>query len=200
MPTSTAGRWFGKLNRSIDCRKHWPSVIEMTLVGMCMPRLVRFVSMIGRPVIEPPPISSLELRAARGGGGRTSPPGYASRTRRAAQQQRHGAVGLGLRGRRHDQTCLPLVHPVLADGRAGVGGDVLEARGGPRRGRMTIVVYSIAPPPRGGSARRRWSSPSADGDVDAVTCFEGSPDSQCWPSGSGSCRCRSRSCRSGGRR
>ena len=32
MPTSTAGRWFA-LNRS-DCRKHWPSVIQMTLVGM----------------------------------------------------------------------------------------------------------------------------------------------------------------------
>ena len=32
MPTSTAGRWFA-LNRS-DCRKIWPSVMEITLVGM----------------------------------------------------------------------------------------------------------------------------------------------------------------------
>ena len=32
IPTSTAGRWF-ELNRS-DWRKIWPSVIEMTLVGM----------------------------------------------------------------------------------------------------------------------------------------------------------------------
>ena len=32
MPTSTAGRWFA-LNRS-DCKKIWPSVIEMTFVGM----------------------------------------------------------------------------------------------------------------------------------------------------------------------
>ena len=31
-PTSMAGRWLA-LNRS-DCRKIWPSVIEMTLVGM----------------------------------------------------------------------------------------------------------------------------------------------------------------------
>ena len=32
MPTSTAGRWLA-LNRS-DCRKIWPSVMEITLVGM----------------------------------------------------------------------------------------------------------------------------------------------------------------------
>ena len=59
MPTSTAGRWFA-LNRS-DCRKHWPSVIEMTLVGMYAETSFALVSMIGRPVIEPPPISSLSL-------------------------------------------------------------------------------------------------------------------------------------------
>src|SRR5690625_7693416 len=56
MPTSTAGRWFA-LNMS-DCRKHWPSVIEMTLVGMYAETSLALVSMIGRPVIEPPPISS----------------------------------------------------------------------------------------------------------------------------------------------
>src|SRR5690606_3353133 len=58
-PTSTAGRWF-ELNRS-DCRKHWPSVMEMTLVGMYAETSFAFVSMIGRPVIEPPPISSLSF-------------------------------------------------------------------------------------------------------------------------------------------
>ena len=32
IPTSMAGRWLA-LNRS-DCRKIWPSVMEITLVGM----------------------------------------------------------------------------------------------------------------------------------------------------------------------
>jgi hypothetical protein len=46
----------------------------------------------------------------------------------AAQQQRHRAVGLGLLGQvvEHDQHVLGVVHPVLADGRAGVGREVLE--------------------------------------------------------------------------
>ncbi len=56
MPTSTAGRWFA-LNRS-DWRKIWPSVIEMTFVGMYAETSFAFVSMIGRPVIEPWPSSS----------------------------------------------------------------------------------------------------------------------------------------------
>ena len=66
--------------------------------------------------------------------------------RRAAQQQRHGAVGLGLLGQvvEDDEDVLAVVHPVLADGRAGVGGEVLEA-GGSEAGAATIVVYSIAP-------------------------------------------------------
>ena len=45
------------LNRSVS-RKIWPSVIEMTLVGMKAEMSLAFVSMIGRPVIEPPPSSS----------------------------------------------------------------------------------------------------------------------------------------------
>jgi hypothetical protein len=45
------------LNRS-DSRKHWPSVMEMTLVGMYADTSLALVSMIGRPVIEPPPRSS----------------------------------------------------------------------------------------------------------------------------------------------
>ena len=50
-------------------------------------------------------------------------------TRRAAQQQRHRAVGLGLLGQvvEDDQHVLAVVHPVLADRRAGVGREVLEA-------------------------------------------------------------------------
>ena len=46
-----------ELNRS-DSKKHWPSVMEMTLVGMNAETSFALVSMIGRPVIEPPPISS----------------------------------------------------------------------------------------------------------------------------------------------
>ena len=59
MPTSTAGRWLA-LNRS-DCRKIWPSVMEITLVGMYAETSFALVSMIGRPVIEPPPRSSDSL-------------------------------------------------------------------------------------------------------------------------------------------
>ena len=55
--------------------------------------------------------------------------------RRAAQQQRDRAVGIGLLGQvvEHDQHVLAVVHPVLTDGRAGVGGKPFEA-GGVRRG------------------------------------------------------------------
>ena len=59
MPTSTAGRWLA-LKRS-DCRKIWPSVIEMTFVGMYADTSLALVSTIGRPVIEPAPRSSLSL-------------------------------------------------------------------------------------------------------------------------------------------
>ncbi len=59
MPTSTAGRWF-PLKRS-DWRKIWPSVIEITLVGMYAETSFAFVSMMGRPVIEPAPSSSESL-------------------------------------------------------------------------------------------------------------------------------------------
>ena len=57
--------------------------------------------------------------------------------RRPAQQQRDRAVGVGLLGQvvEDDQRVLALVHPVLADGRAGVRRDVLVAgRVGGRRG------------------------------------------------------------------
>jgi hypothetical protein len=56
--------------------------------------------------------------------------------RRAAQQQRQLTVGLGLLGEVvvHHQRVLAVVHPVLADGAAGVRGEVLErCRVGRRR-------------------------------------------------------------------
>ena len=101
--------------------------------------------------------------------------------RRAAQQQRDRPVGLGLLGQvvEDDQHVLARVHPVLADRRPGVGGDVLVACrvGG---GTATMVVYSIAPallqrlPHLGGGGalladRRRRCS---------LTWRAGSPDSQ----------------------
>ena len=51
-------------------------------------------------------------------------------TRRAAQQQRHLAVRLGLLREVvvDDERVLAVVHPVLADGAAGVGREVLEHR------------------------------------------------------------------------
>ena len=57
-----AGRW-PALKRSVS-RKIWPSVIEMTFVGMYADTSPAWVSMIGRAVREPPPFSSLR-RAAR---------------------------------------------------------------------------------------------------------------------------------------
>ena len=62
MPTLTAGRT-PELNRS-DSRKIWPSVMEITLVGMYADTSPACVSMIGRAVSEPPP-SSLDSLAAR---------------------------------------------------------------------------------------------------------------------------------------
>ena len=59
IPTFSAGRW-PALNRS-DSRKHWPSVMEMTLVGMNADTSFALVSTIGRPVIEPAPMSSESL-------------------------------------------------------------------------------------------------------------------------------------------
>ena len=95
--------------------------------------------MIGRPVIEPRAELVGQLRATLEQTGvqveDVARVGLASR--RAAQQQRHGAVGLGLLGQvvEDDQDVLAVVHPVLADGRAGVGGEVLEAGRVGRRGR-----------------------------------------------------------------
>ena len=59
MPTLIAGRT-PELNRSVS-RKIWPSVIEMTLVGMYAETSLPLVSMIGRPVSDPAPRSSESL-------------------------------------------------------------------------------------------------------------------------------------------
>ena len=82
--------------------------------------------------------------------------------RRAAQQQRDRAVGLGLLGQvvEDDQRVLALVHPVLADRRAGVRGEVLEAgrlvgRGGDDR---RVLQRAGVLQPTAGSPRS--SSPS----------------------------------------
>ena len=61
-PTLIAGRMPAK-NRSVS-RKIWPSVIEMTLVGMYADTSPACVSMIGNAVSDPPPFAS-DILAAR---------------------------------------------------------------------------------------------------------------------------------------
>ena len=56
LPTSTAGRT-PDLNR-LSCTYTWPSVIEITLVGMYAEMSPALVSMIGSAVSEPAPFSS----------------------------------------------------------------------------------------------------------------------------------------------
>ncbi len=90
--------------------------------------------------------------------------------RRTTQQQRHGAVGLGLLGQvvEDDEDVLALVHPVLADGRAGVGSEVLEAgRVGGRRGDDGGVLQG-AGFLQGATHRGDGRALLADGDVDAA--------------------------------
>ena len=61
MPELTAGRT-PALNRS-GSRKSWPSVIEMTFVGMYAETSPASVSMIGSAVMDPPPSSGDNLAA-----------------------------------------------------------------------------------------------------------------------------------------
>ena len=91
-------------------------------------------------------------------------------TRRAAQQQRHGAVGLGLLGQvvEDDQDVLAVVHPVLADGRAGVGREVLEARRVRGRRRHDRGVLQRAGLLEGTAHGGDGRALLADGDVDAA--------------------------------
>ena len=96
-------------------------------------------------------------------------------TGRATQQQRDRAVGLGLLGQvvEDDQGVLALVHPVLAQRRAGVRSEVLE-RGGERRrradhGRVGHGVGLLEDVDH--LADRRALLP--DGDVDALDLLRG---------------------------
>ena len=96
-------------------------------------------------------------------------------SRRAAQQQRHGAVGLGLLRQvvEDDQDVLAVVHPVLADGRAGVRGEVLEAGGVGGRGRDDRrVLHGAGVFERALDGRDRRAL-LADGDVDAAHLLVG---------------------------
>jgi hypothetical protein len=61
MPTLMAGRTPEK--KRFGSRKIWPSVIEITLVGMYAETSPACVSMMGSAVSEPPPSSSLSLTA-----------------------------------------------------------------------------------------------------------------------------------------
>src|SRR6202034_1896869 len=58
-PTLTAGRT-PELNRSVS-KKIWPSVIEITFVGMYAETSPAWVSMTGKAVNDPPPRLSLIL-------------------------------------------------------------------------------------------------------------------------------------------
>ena len=58
-PTFTAGRTPWK-NRSVS-RKIWPSVIEITLVGMKAETSLPWVSMTGSAVSEPDPLASFSF-------------------------------------------------------------------------------------------------------------------------------------------
>ena len=71
--------------------------------------------------------------------------------RRAAQQQRQLAVGLGLLGEVvvDDQGVLAVLHPVLAQRAAGVGGEVLERGRVSGRGDHDDRVVEGAGRPRG---------------------------------------------------
>ena len=61
LPVSMAGRW-PELKRSAS-RKIWPSVMEMTFVGMYAEMSPALVSITGSAVSDPPPASSESLAA-----------------------------------------------------------------------------------------------------------------------------------------
>ena len=90
--------------------------------------------------------------------------------RRATQQQRDGAVGLGLLGEviEHDEDVLALVHPVLADGRTGVRGQPLESGRVRRRCRDNGGVFHRAGLVERGLDARDGRALLPDRDVDAT--------------------------------
>jgi len=154
MPMFSAGRW-PALKRSVS-RKIWPSVIEITLVGMYAETSPGLGLDQRRAVSEPPPFSSL-MRAARSSrrlwdGRRRRRVGLAAG--RAAQQEGHLAIRPGVLRKVvvhaqgvFDELALGLIStptsmtssPIRA---AGVRGEVLEG------GRLL-----------GAGAGRRWCGP-----------------------------------------
>ena len=128
--------------------------------------------MIGRAVSEPAPLlvgqlgGPLEQAAVEVED--VARVGLAAR--RAAQQQRHLAVGLGLLRQVvvDDEGVLAVLHPVLAHGAAGVGGEVLERRrvggGGDDDDRVVHGAVLAQRLHRLGDGRALL----ADGDVDAL--------------------------------
>ena len=96
----------------------------------------------------------------------------------APQEQRDGAVGLGLLGEVvvDDERVLAVLHPVLAHGAAGVGGEVLErgrvaGRGHDHHGVLEGMVLL-----EGGHGLGHRRVLLADGDVDALHALAGLVD------------------------
>ena len=91
-------------------------------------------------------------------------------SRWAPQQQRHLAVGLGLLGQVvvDDQGVLAVLHPVLAHGAPGVGGEVLVGGRVRRRGHHYHRVLHGAELVEGGHRLGHGGGLLADGHVDAV--------------------------------
>ena len=130
------------------------------------------VSMIGSAVSEPAPCVVAQLRGAleQAAVEVEDVAGVRLTARRAAQQQRHLAVRLGLLRQVvvHDERVLAVVHPVLADRAPGVGARYLNTASSPD-GAFTTTVYSIAPCSSSvATGLRDRRALLADGDVDAL--------------------------------
>ena len=97
--------------------------------------------------------------------------------RRATQQQRHCAVGLGLLGEiiEHDEHVLAVVHPVLSDCRTGVRREVLEAGRIRCRGGNDGCVLQCAVLLERALDRRDGRALLSDGNVDAAHLLRGIP-------------------------
>jgi hypothetical protein len=119
--------------------------------------------MTGSAVSEPPPFSSDSLAVEH-----VAWVGLAAR--RATQQQRQLAVCLGLLGEVvvHHEGVFAVVHPVLADGAAGIRGEVLERRRVGGRGHHDdgVVHRAVLAERVDGLGDRRTLL--ADRDVDAL--------------------------------
>ena len=98
--------------------------------------------------------------------------------RRAAEQQRDGAVGLGLLGEVvvDDQRVLAVLHPVLAHGAAGIGRQVLVGRRVPGRGHHHHGVLQRLVVLEGGHRLGHRGVLLPDGDVDALHALAGLVD------------------------